>query len=81
VDSDSFNKDIMLKPYPKYQYQAVLKGPKRAGKEAFLKIMNGFSSDYSYGLNLLKKRGYCFFCSQKSNLAAQKEQESANFLF
>jgi hypothetical protein len=81
VDNDSFSEDITSKLYPKYQYQAVSKGPKRAGKEAFLNVINGFSSGHSYSLNPSKKRGYCFFCLQKSNLGAQKEQESANFLF
>jgi hypothetical protein len=55
----------MLKLYLKYQYQAVSKGLKRAGKEAFLKNINRFSSDHSYGLNPLKKRGYCFFFVHK----------------
>jgi hypothetical protein len=39
VDNDSFGEDITLKPYPKYEYQAVSKGPKTAEKEAFQKLL------------------------------------------
>jgi hypothetical protein len=73
VDNDSFGEDIISKPYLKYEYQAVSKGPKRAEKQAFLKTINRSFPDHSYNLNLLKKEVIVFFCSQKSNLGAQKE--------
>jgi hypothetical protein len=81
VDNDSFGKDITSKPYLKYEYQAVSKGPKTVKKEAFLKAFNNGVSDHLYGLNPLGKKGWCFFCIKKSTLKAQKEQESVSFLF
>jgi hypothetical protein len=80
VDKDSFNKDITSKPYLKYEYQAVSKGLKIIEKEAFSKAINRVS-DHSYNLNLLEKKGRCFFCIKKSTLRAEKQQELANFLF
>jgi hypothetical protein len=46
--------EITLKPYPKYIYQPVFKGPKTAEKEAFFKAINGFSN-HLYDENPLKK--------------------------
>ena len=40
MNSDDFGEDITLKLYLKYKYQAVLKGPKKDEKEAFLKAIN-----------------------------------------
>ena len=68
VDSDDFGEDITLKPYLKYKYQEFSKGPKKEGKEAFLKAINGSNIDHIFGLNLLKKKGYCYFCLKKSIL-------------
>jgi hypothetical protein len=67
VDNDNFGKEITSKPYSKYVYQPVSKGPKLAEKEAFLKAING-SLNHLYSEHLLKKRGFCFLCSKKSSL-------------
>ena len=40
MNSDDFGEDIALKPYPKYKYQAILKGPKKEGIEAFLRAIH-----------------------------------------
>jgi hypothetical protein len=80
VNDNDFGEEITSKPYPKYVYQTAEKGPKSAKKEAFLKAINGNSSDYIYGENPLKKRGYCFLCPKKGQ-KGQKSQESTNFLF
>jgi hypothetical protein len=50
VNSDDFGEDISSKPYPKYEYQLVSKGPKRGGKEAFLRSLNE-GLDHLYDLN------------------------------
>jgi hypothetical protein len=52
VDNDNFEEEITLKPYLKYVYQPVSKGPKLAEKEAFLKAMIG-SLNYLYSEYLL----------------------------
>jgi hypothetical protein len=66
VNNDNFEEKIALKPYLKYVYQPVLKGLKLVKKEAFLKAINGVSLDHLYGLNPLKKKGWCYFCLKKS---------------
>jgi hypothetical protein len=68
VDNDFFSEDITLKPYLKYEYQAVSKGLKTVEKEAFSKAFNNRVSDHLYGLNLLGKKGWCFFWIKKSTL-------------
>ena len=50
MNFDDFDKDIALKPYLKYKYQAVLKGPKEEEREAFLKAIND-SLNHLYGEN------------------------------
>ena len=80
VDSNDFGKDIDSKPYPKYEYQSILRRPKRVGKEAFLEAING-SLDHLYGLNPFGRKGYCCFCPKKSTLQASKEPNLANCLF
>ena len=77
VKNDDFGEEITSKPYPKYVYEPVSKGPKSEKIEAFLENIDGFSSDHIYGENPLKKRGYCFFCPKKD----QKKRKSTNFLF
>jgi Transposase IS4 len=77
VNNDNFGEEITSKPYPKYVYQPVSKGPKLTEKEAFLKAINGVSSDHLYGLNPLDKCGFCFFCEKKS----PKSRKSTNSLF
>jgi hypothetical protein len=57
VNNDDFGKDIVLKPYLKYKYQSVSKGPKPVKKEAFLEAINGSNLDHIYDLNLLKTKG------------------------
>jgi hypothetical protein len=57
VDNDSFSEDITSKPYLKYEYQTVSKGPKIVEKEAFLKAINNGVSDHLYSLNPLGKKG------------------------
>jgi hypothetical protein len=64
MNKDSFNNDITLKPYLKYEYQAVSKGLKTVGKEAFLKAIDRVSN-HLYNLNLLEKKGRCFFYIKK----------------
>jgi hypothetical protein len=64
VGNDSFGDDIILKPYPRYIYQAVSKGLKTAEKEAFLKTINRVS-DHLYGLNQLRKRIIVFWSKNK----------------
>ena len=76
VKNDDFKKEITLKPYSKYVYQPVLKGWKSDEKEAILKTINGLNIDHIYGLNPLKKNGWCFFCPQKTALKPQKKKES-----
>jgi hypothetical protein len=80
VDNDDFRVYFTLKPYPKYEYQAVSKGPKTTEKEAFLKAINGVSN-HLHNSHPLGKRNYCFFYLKKSNLEPLKEQESVNFQF
>jgi hypothetical protein len=72
VNNNDFREKITLKPYSKYLYQSILKGPKPAKKEAFLKAINNFKN-HLYDEYLLKKRGFCFFCSKKSNLNPSKK--------
>jgi hypothetical protein len=67
VDNDNFGEEITLKPYLKYVYQPISKGPKLAEKEAFSKAING-SLNYLYSEHLLKKRGFCFLYFKKSSL-------------
>ena len=80
VDSDDFGEEITSKPYPKYKYEEVSKGPKREGKEAFFKIIND-DSNHLYLENPERKRGFCIFCIPKKGLRAQKEGESNHFRF
>jgi hypothetical protein len=75
VDNNSFGEDITSKPYSKYEYQAVLKGPKTTEKSAFLKAINGSILDHLYDLHPLNKRSHCFFCLKKTNFEPLKEQE------
>jgi hypothetical protein len=56
--------DFTLKPYLKYEYQAVLKGLKTVEKEAFFKTINRVSN-HLYNSHLLGKRNYCFFYLKK----------------
>ena len=44
VNSDEFGEEITSKPYPKYEYEEVSRGPKREGKEAFLEAINDLSN-------------------------------------
>jgi hypothetical protein len=81
VDNDNFGEEITSKPYSKYIYKPVLTGPKPAKKEEFLKDINRSSSNHLYSENLLKKRGYCFFCPKKTILKDSKKQKSDNSLF
>ena len=37
-------------------------------------------SNHSYSENPSKKRGYCFFCTKKSNIKPNKEPKSAESL-
>jgi hypothetical protein len=79
VDNDSFSEDIIFKPYPKYEYQAVSKGPKRAEKQALLKIIDRSFPDHSYDLNPLKKRSYCFFLFIKKQFRSPKRAGISKF--
>jgi hypothetical protein len=81
VDNDNFGEEITSKPYLKYVYEPVLTGPKPAKKEEILKDINRFSSNYLYGENPFKKRGYYFLCSKKTILKDSKKQKSDNSLF
>ena len=67
MDNDDFREKIALKPYLKYNYQAVSVGPKREHKIAFLKAIND-SLNHLYGENRLRKRDYYFFILKKSNI-------------
>jgi len=80
VDSDDFGEDIGSKPYLKYEYQSVSKGPKRASQKAFLEAISG-SIDHLYDLHPLRKKGYCVLCPKKSTLKALKESDSASCPF
>ena len=51
MNSDDFDKDIALKLYLKYEYQAILKGLKREEKKAFLRAINN-NLNYLYSENL-----------------------------
>jgi hypothetical protein len=81
VDNNSFDKDITSKPYSKYEYQAISKGPKTTEKRAFLKAINGSISDYLYDLYPLNKRSHCFFYLKKTNFEPLKEQEPTDSNF
>ena len=78
MNSNDFDEDITLKPYPKYKYQEVLRGPKKEGKEAFLKAISD-QSNHLYGENPAGKRGYCFFCPKKSNKKPSNQGGSSEF--
>ena len=78
VDSDDFGEAIDSKPYPKYIYQPVSKGPKSTRKKAFLEAINRMDSDHIYGLNPSKKKGWCYFCPKKS-INSSKEEEPKIF--
>jgi hypothetical protein len=67
IKNNDFRREITSKPYPKYVYQPVSKGPKTAQKKAFLKSFDGVSS-HLYSENPSKKRGFCFFYPKKSNI-------------
>jgi hypothetical protein len=71
----------MSKPYPKYKYQSVSKGPKPAEKKIFLKAINRFNSEHLHIINPFQKRGYYLYYPKKSNLRPQKEQEFKKFEF
>ena len=60
MNSDDFGEDIALKPYPKYEYQEVLKGPKRVERNAFLEAINDLSH-HSYSEKSREKRGHWLF--------------------
>jgi hypothetical protein len=79
VNNDNFDKDIVSKPYPKYKYQSVSKGPKSAKKEAFLEAINGSNLDHIYGLNPLKTKGWCYFCLKEGILKPQKRRNQRPF--
>jgi hypothetical protein len=84
IKNNDFGVDFMskdLKPYPKYQHQPPLKGPKTTEKEAFLKSLNGSLLEHFYALHPLGKRNYCFFYQKKSNNKPLKELEKANSQF
>jgi hypothetical protein len=72
VNNNDFREEITLKPYSKYVYQSVLKEPKLIKKEAFLKAINDFKN-HLYNEYPLKKKGFCFFYSKKSNLNPSKK--------
>jgi hypothetical protein len=82
VKNDNFGEEITSKPYPKYVYQSVSKGPKPAEKEAFLKAINNISS-HLYSENPSKKRGYCFFyvkISYSKSSNSTKSEDSLSYL-
>ena len=79
VDSDEFGEDIDSKPYPKYKYQEVSTGPKREGKEAFLRTINDLKN-HLYIEKSRKERGYCFFCVERSSKKTEENGNSADFL-
>jgi hypothetical protein len=81
VKNDDFGEDIVSKPYPKYKYQLVSKGPKTAEKQVFLQAINGLEITHLCVSHPLKKRGYCFFCLKKDNLKPQKKKELKSSLF
>jgi hypothetical protein len=72
IDNNDFRIDFILKPYPKYEYQAVSRELKTAEKQAFLKACNESISDHLYDLHLLRKKGYYFFCIKKKQFRAFK---------
>ena len=80
VKNDDFGEEITSKPYSKYVYQSVSKGPKPAKKEAFSTIIDGFHFDHLYGQNPLINKGWCSFCPKKTSKKPLKEQESSIFL-
>ena len=57
VKNDDFGEEITSKPYSKYVYQPVSKGPKSEKKEAFFEESNKDFSDHLYRLNPLRKKG------------------------
>jgi hypothetical protein len=65
-----------LKPYPKYQYQTPLRGPKIAKKEAFLTTINRSILEHLYVLNPLGKRSNCFFVQKKQFRAFKRAGKS-----
>jgi hypothetical protein len=75
VDNEDFKRDIMIKPYLKYRYNPLTTEPKRVSREAFLTAINGSQKDHLYLLNPAGNRGYCFFCSKKSNKESLKNQK------
>jgi hypothetical protein len=62
VDSDDFGEEIYSKLYLKYVYKSPKIGLKIDRKEAFFKAINGALTEYLYGLNLLNRRNFCYFC-------------------
>ena len=74
MDTNDFREKITFKPYLKYVYQPVLKGPKTAQKEAFLEAINRISLDHSYKENIFKKSGPCFFYLKKGALSIKKSR-------
>jgi hypothetical protein len=73
VDSDDFREEIYSKPYLKYVYEFSKIGPKIDRKEAFFKTINGASTEHLYGLNLLNRRNFCYFCQKNSSKLVEKE--------
>ena len=78
VKNNEFGEEITAKPYPKYVYEPVSKGPKPSKKETVSESINDFLN-HLYGEHPLKKRGHCVFCVKKSNVKPYIQQESGQF--
>jgi hypothetical protein len=66
MNNDDFGVAFTSKPYSKYKYQAVLKGPKTAEKEPFLKAISRSNLNHLYRLNPFKKKqDIMYFIQQK----------------
>jgi hypothetical protein len=80
VDFNDFGEDIGSKLYLKYKYQEVSIGPKREGKEAFLKAINDLKN-HLYIEKSRKERGYCFFYIEKGFKKTEEKKNLAEFSF
>ena len=78
VKNNDFGEEITSKPYPKYVYEPVSKGPKSEKKESILEHVNDFSN-HLYDEHPSKKRGYCIFCVKTSNIKPSNQQETDQF--
>ena len=80
VKNNDFGEEITLKPYLKYVYEPVSKGPKSNKTEEILEHIDDFSN-HQYSENPSKKRGYFVFCVKKSTLGPLKEQDVKTWQF